>query len=77
MPSEGRGRGGSLDDRFGSMFDIQRHGLYFVTQERTVWQRFREISANLANNATFINFIMIVILLNTVTMATEHYQQVK
>ena len=67
----------SLDDRFGSMFDIQRSAQYYVSQERTTFHKIREICARLAKSSSFINFTMAVILINTITMATEHYEQVR
>lgn len=70
------GRKISFGEAFDSIFDVQRYGFYNISQDRTLHERFREICAKMSNSALFINFIMIVILVNTITMATEHYQQV-
>ena len=67
----------SLDDRFGSMFDIQRSARYYVSHERTTLVKIQDICARLAKSSRFTNFTMAVILINAVTMATEHHGQVR
>ncbi|XP_015766817.1 PREDICTED: voltage-dependent T-type calcium channel subunit alpha-1H-like [Acropora digitifera] len=65
----------SEDDMFDSLFNLRQSASYDVTARRGAWQSLRALCRKVAASKHFTFFIMVVILLNMICMAPEHYDQ--
>ena len=67
----------SEDDMFDSLFNLRQSASYDVTVRRGAWQSLRALCRKVAASKQFTFFIMVIILLNMICMAPEHYNQVR
>ena len=67
----------SEDDMFDSLFNLRQSASYDVTARRGAWQSLRALCRKVAASKHFTFFIMVIILLNMICMAPEHYKQVR
>ncbi|XP_074639691.1 voltage-dependent T-type calcium channel subunit alpha-1H-like isoform X1 [Acropora palmata] len=65
----------SEDDMFESLFNLRQSASYDVTARRGAWQSLRALCRKVAASKHFTFFIMVIILLNMICMAPEHYNQ--
>ena len=61
---------------YDSMFDLRVCDKYYISEEPSLFQRFRLFCKRFSESSKISYFIMSVIVVNTLCMAVEHHKQV-
>ena len=66
----------SSEALYGSMFDLKNADKYYVSEDPTFFQRFRQYCKRISDSRKFSHGIMLIIVINTICMGLEHHNQV-